>query len=547
MKILVVQMARLGDILQTLPTIQSLRRLHPKAEISVVVRSTFSDAAKLSTCIDKLIEFPSNEILGPSIQDRTNNRKLSLGRLSRWIQKNLSEKYDLCLNLTFSDASSYLTGMVDATEKRGMNRAIENGSDQLVISDAWSQYFYSQVLGKNLNMIHLNDLFLRIANAGAGAWPLTLNTQALEKAPTLNKFPDDKFIGVQLRASQPNKTLHADAWKKVCSTILEKTPQVHLVFFGSKEDVSFIEEVSAELDQNRVMNVAGTCKFHEMVHMVRSCDYVVSPDTAMVHLTSICGTKVIEIAVGPVNPIETGPYGFGHHVIYPVHPDATRIGNAITQIINGETLDQSVAAVLSGFITCTNGIIRNEHTPINFTQDEISNFFTKAYYLLAEFRCSGRQEDIEIPKFGDPAQIGALDRLIGIYDTLCTTRRLSEYGSHYCLEMLEKFDDKNAMRDLLQKIAEIESLLTTIQNSVSFVKPLIDTWRISKDVAPVSATAGFDEIIALTEGSYRELGQNIDIIQQLLQVAIDASQKKVAEKAESNGGLKENLNENNSN
>ena len=129
------------------------------------------------------------------------------------------------------------------------------------------------------------------------------------------------------------------------------------------------------------------------------------------------------------------------------------------------------------------GTPRNEIVPHNFTQDEVSGFFMQAYYLLAEFRCGGRQEDIQIPKIGSPGQVEGLDRLVAVYDSLCTIRRLAEFGQHYCLKMLENLGDVAILKDLMTKLSEIDGMLEKLQNSVFLVKPLIDTWRVSKDVA----------------------------------------------------------------
>ena len=45
MRILVLQLARFGDIFQTWPTLKALRRQHPESEIHFLVRSRFSEAA----------------------------------------------------------------------------------------------------------------------------------------------------------------------------------------------------------------------------------------------------------------------------------------------------------------------------------------------------------------------------------------------------------------------------------------------------------------------------------------------------------------------
>ncbi len=533
MKIIILQLARLGDIVQTLPTVQGLKHAHPGCEITMVVRSTFADAARISPHVDKLVEFPTQDILGP-VFENADDKAESLARLIHWVAHELlTVEYDLLINLTFTPASSYLASLVRAKDRRGVMASLTPGGDTIAIHDPWSQYFFAQVLERNLNILHVNDIFMRIAGVGAGAWPLQLNEPVLAEPPTPVE-PGRLRIGIQLTASTDDKTLNYNVWAQICKVILSVHENSELVFFGSANDADAIIAVLTEVHRSapglmshRFTVLAGRLKFQENIPWVRSCNFVVSPDTAMVHLASACGAKVIEIPLGGVRPEETGPYGDGHHIIYAANADGEQLSFEIARVIGGEKAKTIVAEAVTKFTPCTTGIPRSEIIPHNFTQEATSNFFMQVYYLLAEFRCGGRQEDIIIPKLDDPEQTAALDRLVNAYDALCTTRRLSEFGQHHCLMMLENPGDKALLKEQMEKLAEIEGMLTKLQNSVPLVKPLIDTWRVAKDVAYTPPTNGLDEILALTEGCYRELGQNVDIVQQLLQTAVEAAQGKV--------------------
>src|SRR3954451_22420693 len=117
MKIIILQLARLGDIVQTLPTIQGLKKAHPGCEITLVVRSTFADAARISPHVDKLVEFSTQDILGPVAADPQDKAE-SLARLIRWVANELlGTEYDLLLNLTFTPASSYMASLIRAKDR----------------------------------------------------------------------------------------------------------------------------------------------------------------------------------------------------------------------------------------------------------------------------------------------------------------------------------------------------------------------------------------------------------------------------------------------
>lgn len=528
MRIAILQLARLGDILQTLPTLEGLKKIYPDAEITLVVRSTFSDAAKLSPHVDKLVEFPAKDVLGPCLADRVSGRQASLDRLAAWISGELSGKYDLLLNLTFSKASSYLASLIDAKERRGMARG-RDGS--LSVDDPWSTYFISQVLTRNLNIIHLNDLFAWIAGLDAAAFPTQLKEPNCKPLP---RGPKTKVrIGIQISASAPEKSLNRETWACVCRAIIEKIPLAELVFFGGANDVPGIVAVLSEVERrmagrwqpSRCTVVAGSRKFHENLSIVRDCDWIVAPDTAIVHLASLAkgraeSPRIIEIAVGDVRPEDTGPYGDGHHVLYPVSCDKEGLAEEITQLLRGKNVGKTVALSRSKMMARSDGTFRSVLAPDNFTDEETSSFFKWSYYLLAEFRCAGRVEDVPIPRLGDPV---SLEKLLSAFDALCAILRLAEFGQHYCMKMLEELGNPRQLKLLSEKIAEIETMLLSLQKTVSFVRPLIDTWTVAKDVA--RSPQGVEEVVALTEGTYRELKQNCEIIQQLLESAVQQARK----------------------
>ncbi|MBI3544852.1 MAG: glycosyltransferase family 9 protein [Deltaproteobacteria bacterium] len=538
MKIIIIQLARLGDVIQTLPTVQGLKKQHPGCEITLVTRTTFADAARICPHVDKLVEFPTADVLGPCF-NASPDKGESFTRLAGWIAENfLGTKYDLLLNLTFSPSSAYLSTLIDAAERRGIVATKDAFGGPYVIHDPWSQYFFAQVVEHNINIIHLNDLFMRIAGVGPGAWPLDIVEPRPEYAPPA-KAEGTMRIGIQLTASTDDKTLNYKVWAEICRVLLSVHETAELVFFGATKDLDAIRAVVEEVVAIAPGLVPGRChvpasrvRFHENVPWIRSCDWIVAPDTAIVHLASACGTKVIEIPVGRVRPEETGPYGEGHFVVFPVRADGQQLAFEVAGIVGGQTASSAVAQARTRLTPTTMGVPRNEMVAYNFVSDEVSNFFMQAYYLVAEFRCGGRQEDIAVPKIGDPGQPTALDRLVNCYDALCTMRRLAEFGQHHCLKMLENIDDNAMLKTEMEKLAEIETLLAKMQNSVPLVKPLIDTWKVAKDVAysPATELGQIEDILALTEGCYRELAQNIDIVQQLLQTAVEAAQGKIQAK-----------------
>src|SRR4030067_2943794 len=143
MKILCLQLARFGDVYQTWPVLNGLRRENPGAEIHFLVRERFREATVGLLSVDKVISLPSREIFTAILceQPQVNN---SLKVLEYFIEGLTGEKYDRIINLSFSPASSYLVDAI-AGENALITGYTRQSDGFLKIPDDASRYFYAQV------------------------------------------------------------------------------------------------------------------------------------------------------------------------------------------------------------------------------------------------------------------------------------------------------------------------------------------------------------------------------------------------------------------
>ncbi|HRK01331.1 MAG TPA: glycosyltransferase family 9 protein [Oligoflexia bacterium] len=534
-KILIIQLARFGDILQTLPSIQGLKSKYPECEITLLVRSTFRDAALLSPFVDHLIEFPTREILGPYFSEPSDdNKAVTLAHLIRFLANDfMRQKYDLCLNLTFSKSSSLLTQMITATEKRGLQRSRDH---EVAVKDPWSQYFLAQVSNRNLNILHLNDLFARICGVEDYSYPVQLGATSMPRdveAPEAKK----KYLGIQIGASVAGKTLDVATWKTICEYLKKSFGSHTLVFFGSSDEKHSIHAIAP----NESIVLAGKLRLQENVRWIRACEHIVTPDTAMVHLASLAGTNVINISLGGVRAQETGPYGEGHSVLIPKSPKSSDYAKAIQAIIAGDAVGTSFFHYKSTLRKTSFGSVRSELQNFNFQIDETRNFFEQSFYLLAEFRCAGRIDDLPIPVLRDSAHEpgsnakSQVDRLLHAFDAMCALKKIGKMGQQFAVDLILHSRDKRSMKKLTRDLEELDRLMNELHGSSEYVRPLIDWVRVTRDFVDCSQNAQerLFELAGAQEGAYRELEQNVDILEQLLQTAVNAATKRVTKTSKS--------------
>src|SRR3954468_247924 len=81
---LVIQLARLGDTLQSLMALRAAKQLYPNLEIHFVAREKFAHAARKVPWLQSVITLPTDALLGPMVRGEKNEEQ-ALGEVARWL------------------------------------------------------------------------------------------------------------------------------------------------------------------------------------------------------------------------------------------------------------------------------------------------------------------------------------------------------------------------------------------------------------------------------------------------------------------------------
>jgi ADP-heptose:LPS heptosyltransferase len=338
---LVIQFARMGDTIQSLMALRAAKQLYPSLEIHFIARERFADAVKRVSWIEKVITFPTEAILGPVLVGEKEERQ-ALGDLARWIGPLIKDPWDMVVNWSYSESSSYLTGLIPSRVKLGFSRRKDTSFCSL---DGWSHYMQAIVQGGIEQNIHLTDILttqiLTALQIHFGE-PLTDgNTPVTSKSFfTLESKSNDfewhwrdlsrKWIAIQLDGEAMGaRGWSADQWAKLIQKILSKNPSHSIVLLGTREDSkkagAIVSILSHLLDRDpvaskQILSIVGETDFDLWASVISNCQWLFSNDSTAIHLASVLGTRILNLAFGSSNWRETGPYGNGHYVVTRTHP-----------------------------------------------------------------------------------------------------------------------------------------------------------------------------------------------------------------------------------
>jgi len=345
--ILIIHLSRLGDTIQSLPAVKLLKEDNLGCSITYVGIRDFCVLIEGIPWIDRLVTIPwqeAREIMGEKKEGHTEV-------LDRFIKKvpELGEGYDLLINLTHDWSSSYLSGKIDAAEKRGR---IFSEHNEIVVSGNWGKYLFAVARNRRDNLLNLVDLYMGMA--GVRHRPVidflpTDPQRDLLCRSRLKELGADTgrlIIGFHLGANMAARRWPIENFAKLGKDLVDRL-DARIVLFGSPGERG-LAEAFGRVATFPFIDLAGRTTLAELPSFFRGIDLLVSNDTGPMHIAAAVGTKVAGIFMSVAFFGITGPYGDGHIVIQSAYPccpciDTTVCANPLCREgVTPETVFQGV-------------------------------------------------------------------------------------------------------------------------------------------------------------------------------------------------------------
>ncbi len=318
---LIINVTRMGDLIQTGPLLSRLREEWPDVAIDLVVDRSFAPTAALLTGLRQVISYDFTRLLDDC---RTQSKSLVtlMHEMTAWAAPLRAARYDRIVNLTFNRQTGLLASYIGAPDIRGITAGPDGGP---IVQNPWLSYFTDLHRHRRFNRFNLVDLYA-MGGSGPGAFlPLsvTVPPDGRAWANAFLRFEGRsvrQWIAVQAGASDVMKAWRPEYFGQTMAR-LSRQSGVGFVMIGTAAEADAIELAKTTYRASGgaapILDASGRTTLNQLVGLLSLCQLLLTNDTGPMHLAVGVGTTVIDLSVGHVDLHETGPYGPGHWVIQP--------------------------------------------------------------------------------------------------------------------------------------------------------------------------------------------------------------------------------------
>ena len=287
MNILLLQLKRIGDLILTIPAIETLRRNFPAARVTLVVSSECAALLPAVSNVDRIL------------LARRNLRDLTL------FLAVAGEKFDCCVDFTRNDRSACLA-FLSGAGKRIVSYRVRDQSERRA-------RVYNDFVTVRMRNMHTIDYHLALLEPLGirdvfRALHLELPQTAREKANALRRDSNinEPYVIFHPGSARAEKFWEPQRWADAIDQARSNS-HISAVLTGgrSKLEQEHLGEIRSKLRQPAV-DLSGKTDLLTLAALIAEARLLVTVDSAPMHLAAATQTPQV-ILFGPTNPFHWRP------------------------------------------------------------------------------------------------------------------------------------------------------------------------------------------------------------------------------------------------
>lgn len=349
MRMLVQNLTRLGDLLQSQPALAELAA--DGHEVALACLENFAGAATLLSGVSQVFPLSGAKLLAGLAGDW----RQALTQVTDFTDRVAREfGPELVVNLTPAVAARLLARRLCGDAVRGF------GLDSLgfrLETTPWAVFLEASSANRGLSPFNIVDLFRKAAGVGLGRGRFDLrrpDEPAL--ATALDRLrsqapPNNGYVGLQLGASAAARQWPVTAFARLGDALWQQRGLV-AVLLGGPGETALGEAYRGHSDSPAV-DLIGRTSLPELAAVLLALRLLVTNDTGTLHLAAGLDVPSVALFLATAQPCDTGPYRPGCLCLEPdmaCHPCAFGTscpsGNACLAAIGPDTVSAAVADFL---------------------------------------------------------------------------------------------------------------------------------------------------------------------------------------------------------
>ena len=306
MKILFIKLSAIGDVVQTLPALEAIKRNYPESEITWVVEEAAADILQGHPLINTLLVSRRKAWLRMLWNPFTVFRGLK--GIAGFLRALRGIRYDIAIDFQGLLKSGILIGLARAKRKIGFDRTRE-----------FSYLFLNEKLPAYDIEKHALDRYLDVVRYLGGKDPSAFCALTIEpeRAAMKEKLEESTTHSRPIVVMNPvarwkTKLWSEDKFAKLADRLIVERKAM-IIFSGSAADRIVAERIRSMMNY-QAENWAGETTLKELAALASLSDLFITTDTGPMHLAAAADANVLAL-FGPTAPWRTGPFGASQGVI----------------------------------------------------------------------------------------------------------------------------------------------------------------------------------------------------------------------------------------
>ena len=325
---LMIQLARLGDLVQSLPVIASLAAQYPHRSLDLLCAASLADLAHLFQKVGHVVKWSGAQWHAWAESFDGEFQPSRLREVEQYLAELTTDPYAMAYVLNHHPRA-ILAATLLATEVQGPNLPGPLNEEL----SPWASYLHHVAQTRGTNRIHLSDTFCGLCGVTPPAVPPVLRLPSIVLPSDLAEIGTlaGQWIAVVVGAGGADRTIPVAVWIEWISTVLAYDSPCAVVLVGTKRDQTTavaIQDGLSPMMAGRLWDATGRTTLPQLAAVLKRCHWAVGADTGPLHLAAAVGTSAMGFYFSRARVHETGPYGLGHWVwqsdhavpeIWPIH------------------------------------------------------------------------------------------------------------------------------------------------------------------------------------------------------------------------------------